>query len=119
MKVGYFVIIFFGLLGGLLIGMLGIFMNFNYFFEILLLKIIGIFEKGYMVDLVKNNLISHRFKNRRTIITLALGLSFINFIYAMFLINVQMAVDRNYQRKGGDIILVNSNNGNLFPNIKP
>jgi hypothetical protein len=115
MKVGYFVILFFGLLGGLLIGMLGIFMNINYFFEILLLKIIGIFEKGYMVDLVKSNLISHRFKNRRTIITLALGLSFINFIYAMFLINVQMAVDRNYQRKGGDIIMVNKDACNFLP----
>jgi uncharacterized membrane protein len=70
LKISVFVIIFLGLLMGLLIGVLCILLNFSYAFETFFLWII-FWEKKWVKSLINMNLISHRVKNRRSIMILS------------------------------------------------
>lgn len=121
MEINMFILVFFSLLSGVMIGVLMIFINFSYLFEKIFQKLL-FFEKQYIVDMVKMNLISHRIKNRRTILIIAMGLCFINFIYVITIMHVNTSNDRHYIKEGGDIVIKPQDsftNIIILPNLLP
>ena len=67
LNISLFVYIFFGLLAGLITGILMILTNFSYLIESFFLLFLRLFDKKYIWNLTRINLISHRYRNRRTV----------------------------------------------------
>ena len=68
-----------GLLTGLIVGLMLLLLNFSYLIEQGILNIVIPF-KTVIKKIVNMNLISHRVRNRKTIMIYSLCLAFINFI---------------------------------------
>jgi hypothetical protein len=67
LNISLFVYIFFGLLAGLITGILMILTNFSYLIESFFLLFLRLFDHKYIWNLTRINLISHRYRNRRTV----------------------------------------------------
>lgn len=104
MDITLFVLIFFGLLVSMLVGLMMILVNFSYLFESVLLIPLYL-ERRFIRTMVRMNLISHRIKNRRTVTIYALSLSFINFIYVTLIMQLETSQVFTLKQEGGDIAL--------------
>lgn len=104
MNISFLILMFFGLLAGMLIGLMLIFVNFSYVIEYIIsipLKV----ERKFIRKMVLMNLISHRIRNRRTVVIYSLGLSFINFIFVTLIMQVQSTQDAQLTQIGSEIAI--------------
>lgn len=104
------VFIFFGLLGCMLVGLTILNLNFTYLIESLLLLPLLI-ERSFVSRIVRMNLVSHRLRNRRTIIIYSLALSFINFIYVTLLMQTETSQTFRLRSEGSALTIENEIGG--------
>ena len=100
-----FVLIFFGLLLCLLLGLMMVLINFTYLFEAFLMIPLYL-EKKFVRMMVRMNLITHRIKNRRSVIIYSISLSLINFMYVVITMQKEAAVSTVLRGRGGEITLM-------------
>ena len=106
LNISILVLIFFGLLTALLVGLMMIFVNFTYLIENMLTLPLFV-ERGFVRMMVIMNLVSHRIRNRRTVIIYGLGLSFINFIYVTLLMQIETSQNAALRGVGSELAINN------------
>lgn len=107
------IVVFFGLLLAMLVGVMLILLNFSYFFEWMLL--IPLFlERKYIRTMVRMNLVAHRLQNRRTVIIYSLSLAFIIFIFVTSTMQSQSATKNDLKWVGSEITIFEGEEGPLI-----
>ncbi|EPY19397.1 FtsX domain-containing protein [Strigomonas culicis] len=97
-------LIFFGLLMGILAGLVLLALNFESLIETCVIHVFLFWEDTSVFSLVKKSLISHRLENRKTTLMYALSMAFIIYITVSFSISSDSIIysyERNY---GSDIL---------------
>ena len=104
LDIGLLLSIFFALLVYLLFGSVLLSSNFNYLLESILLLFLFC-ERAFVKNLTRMNLISHRLRNRRTVIVFATSLSFINFIYVSIFMQIGSSQLAELRKYGSEFVL--------------
>ena len=121
LNITLFLIVFFVLLVCLLVGLLLIFINFSYLIEqaiLFLLRIVFFCEKRFIHGLTEMNLVSHRIRNRKTVLIYAISLAFINFLNVSLLMQVETGQTARLRREGSSFNIANSINSKDWPKIR-
>lgn len=100
LNVTIFIIVFFALMGCILFGLLLIFLNFSYLYESLILKFFIFFDRDFVKRLVRMNLITHRIRNRKTVLIYSLSLAFVNFLYVSLVMQQENSQTRALRSNG-------------------
>jgi ABC-type lipoprotein release transport system permease subunit len=106
LNITMFFTVFFFLLGSLLFGLLFLFLNFSYLYEYFILKVVIFFEKNHIQSLSLMNLISHRLRNRNTVLIYSLSLAFINFLYVTLIMQTESSQQSVLKARGGTFVLI-------------
>lgn len=105
LNVSLFLIVFMALLVSLLVGFLLILLNFSYIYEYIFTHILLVFEKGYIKKLTLMNLVSHRMRNRTTVLVYAVSLTFIIFLYVNLILQREANENARLRAAGSEDIL--------------
>lgn len=97
--------IFFGLLLGMLFGLILLSINFESLMEHLVVKVFLWWEKRMVPILVLKNLVAHRLRNRKTTLMYAASIGFIIFITVSFQIELATARLRELKLAGGRLVV--------------
>eukprot|EP01063_Lacrimia_lanifica_P003040 TRINITY_DN11637_c1_g1_i1.p1 TRINITY_DN11637_c1_g1~~TRINITY_DN11637_c1_g1_i1.p1 ORF type:complete len:1005 (+),score=334.65 TRINITY_DN11637_c1_g1_i1:293-3307(+) len=95
--------IFFGVLLGLLFGLVLLSLNFELIISQMLTKIFFFWENNALQTLILKNLIAHKTRNRKTTLMYAMSLGFLIWITVSWELQIQSVSFRKTQQLGGDL----------------
>lgn len=108
LNISLFIIVFFVLLISLLVGLLLIMLNFSYIIEmgvLFITRLVFFCERRFIHLLTEMNLVSHRVRNRKTVLIYSLSLAFINFLNVSLLMQTESSQTTTLRRRGGPFAL--------------
>lgn len=109
---------FFGVLLGMLLGLVLLALNFENILERILAYIFFFWENSAIRSLVLKNLIAHRIRNRKTTIMYSLSLGFIIFVAVSFKLQISTFQYTELQKAGSRLVITSTNNNLNRANVR-